>query len=360
MQGVWLPNMNISPYIYLFQSILALLGSSEFMLAQSFQQTRDSAGSSADGSKNTTIYAVTRSTEKFRIFGRNNPSVGLFTTDDKGKTWRHWGWHYTKCFSAAIEPNSNGRVIYLACGNGIQKSGDSGKSWVITTGWEMRECLKVAIDPRDTETVYAATAYGIFKSENGGNDWQEKNQGLESTFTPSVVIDPHDPRVLYAATEAGVYASTNRAERWHLLGLKGKGIRTVIYSFHTKGTLFTGTEDDGIFVSTNAGETWIAINDGLESLTVYCLAQDPHNEQTLYAGTFRGGVFKSIDGGNYWKPCNNGLARLDIHALLVDPSDTDVVYCGTLGGGVFVSEDAGAHWRFAGLETSQVWDFSVQ
>lgn len=310
--------------------------------------------------KQTTLYVVTRSTEKFRIFGRDNPSVGLFTTNDRGKSWQHWGWHYTKCFSATIEPNSDGKVIYLACGNGIQKSIDHGKSWVITSGWEMTECLKVAIDPINTQTVYAATAYGIFKSDDGGRIWKEKNQGLESTFTSSVIVDRIDPKIIYSATEAGVYKSPNGADSWELLGLEGKGIRTTLQSIHDKNTLLVGTEDDGIFISTDSGKLWKTINEGLESLTIYALAQDPLNDQALYAGTFRGGVYKSMDGGVSWQSCNNGLTRLDIHALLVDPTDSNVVYCGTLGGGVFISEDAGAQWRFIGLETSQVWDFAAE
>ncbi|NIR50971.1 hypothetical protein GWO43_20330 [candidate division KSB1 bacterium] len=322
------------------------------------ETTAESA--SARSPKNTTLYAVTRSTEKFRIFGRDNPTVGLFTTSDRGKSWQHWGWHYTKCFSATIEPNSGGNVIYLACGNGIQKSKDSGKSWVITTGWEMTECLKVTIDPVNTQSVYAATAYGIYKSEDGGGSWTEKNHGLKSTFTPCVIVDRSNPGVVYCATEAGVYKSNDGAESWGLLGLEGKGIRTILQSVHDEKTWFAGTEDEGIFVSTDAGKHWKTINEGLESMTIYALAQDPANAQVLYAGTFRGGVYKTVDCGRSWQSCNEGLTRLDIHALLVDPSDSDVVYCGTLGGGVFLSEDAGAQWEFIGLETSQVWDFTVQ
>ena len=82
-----------------------------------------------------------------------------------------------------------GKILYLSCGNGIQKSSDFGKSWKITTGWEITECLKVAIDPDNPQNVYTATAYGIFKSENGGESWQEKNNGFESTFTSSVIVD---------------------------------------------------------------------------------------------------------------------------------------------------------------------------
>ncbi|MEE9170836.1 MAG: hypothetical protein V3U73_13840, partial [bacterium] len=148
------------------------------------------------GSNNPTLYVVTRSTQKFRIGGRDNPTVGLFTTADRGKSWQHWGWHYTKCFSVAIEPGSDGNVLYLACGNGVQKSTDAGNNWVITTGWEMTECLKVAIDPANPQTVYAATAYGIFRSDDGGKTWQEKNDGFESTFTSSVIVDRGNPATL--------------------------------------------------------------------------------------------------------------------------------------------------------------------
>ncbi len=324
------------------------------------QQLKETSHTVNDKAKRTTLYAVTRSTEKFRIFGRDNPTVGLFTTHDWGASWQHSGWHYTKCFSAAIEPKSKGKVIYLACGNGIQKSQDFGENWTITSGWEMTECLKVAVDAVNVQNIYAATAYGIFKSNSGGKIWQEKNQGLASTFTASVVIDRSRPHIIYAATEAGVYRSTDSAEFWQLLGLQGKGVRTILQSVHDENTLFAGTEDDGVFLSRDAGKHWKSINQGLENLTIYALAQDPQNDRILYTGTFRGGVYKSTDGGVSWQSRNNGLTRLDIHALLVDPDDSDVIYCGTLGGGVFISEDAGEKWRFIGLETSQVWDFAIQ
>ena len=306
-----------------------------------------------------TIYAVTRSTQKFRIGKRDNPSVGLFTTTDRGMSWQHWGWHYTKCFSVAIEPGSDGEVLYLACGNGVQKSTDSGKNWAILTGWKMTECLKVVIDPKETQTVYSATAYGIFKSSDGGKTWRERNRGLESTFTVTVILDAQDPKTLYAATEAGVYKSTDAAETWRPLGVIGKEIRTLVQSPHDPKVLLVGTESDGIFMTQDAGKSWAEMNTGLDHKTVYALACDPGNPQVFFAGTFRGGVYKSADGGHTWKASNDGLDFPDIHALLVDPNDSAVVYCGTLGGGVFLSEDGGEHWRFIGLETSQVWDMAA-
>lgn len=317
-------------------------------------------GTKMAAQQTSTLYVVTRSTQKFRIGGRDNPSVGLFITRDRGTTWAHRGWHYIKCFSVAVQPGSAGKVLYLACGNGVLKSIDAGERWAITTGWKMTECLKVAIDPVSPETIYAATAYGIFKSTDGGKTWEEKNQGLSSTFTATAIIDAADPAHLFAATEAGIYHSRDRAEHWQRLGLAEKGIRTVIQSPHDARTLLLGTEDDGIFKSTDGGRTWLPVNNGLQHRTIYALAIDPNKAGVYYAGTFRGGVYKSTDAGESWQASNTGLGHMDVHALIVDPRDSNIVYCGTLGGGVFLSEDAGQFWRFIGLETSQVWDFVIQ
>lgn len=303
------------------------------------------------------LYVVTRSTQKFTIGGKDNPTVGLFTTSDHGVTWHHYGWEYTKCFSVAVQPGSEGKILYLSCGNGIQKSVDGGEKWQIVTDWRMTECLKAAIDPQNPEKVYAATAYGIFTSNDGGVTWHEKNRGFESTFTSSIIIADEK---LFAATEAGVYVSTDEAESWRLAGLREKGIRTILQSPHSGSLLVAGTEDDGVFFSFDSGMSWLPKNNGLRHRTIYALAFDPADAHIIYAGTFRGGVYKSRDGGNSWQSCNEGLTNSSIHALCVDPADHSVVYCGTLGGGVFMSENAGANWRFIGLETSQVWDFVIK
>ena len=327
--------------------------------SESSQRPREAMRQTNSVNEPTTLYVVTRSTQKFKIGGRDNPSVGLFTTTDRGVTWQHWGWHYEKCFSVAIAPGSDGRTLYLSCGNGVLKSGDGGANWIIATDWRMTECLKAAVDPQNPQIVYAATAYGIFKTSDGGARWEEKNGGLHSTFTPIIAFDVDNPKVLYCATEAGVFYSDNGAERWELLGLKDLGIRALVQHATQSNLLIAGTEDNGVMISQDRGKSWQASNAGLGSLTIYSLALDTRDPAAIYAGTFRAGVFKSLDGGKSWTSSNVGLTTLDIHAILVDPSDSDVIYCGTLGGGVFLSEDGGASWRFIGLETSQVWDFAV-
>lgn len=303
-----------------------------------------------------TLYVVTRSTKVFRLSKRDFPSVGLFSTQDSGQTWEHYGWHYTKCFSGATRLVDGQRVFYLACGNGVQKSPDGGEHWILTTGSDITECLKVVVDPSDANVVYTASAYGIFKSTDGGASWEEKNTGLASTFTSAIIVDRETPSLLFCATEAGVCRSKDAAEHWEPVGLLGLGVRTIVQHPAYPNLLAAGTEEDGVWLSTDRGTSWHPANAGLTHKTVYALAFAPQDDRTIYAGTFQGGVFKSEDAAATWKSVNNGLRLLDIHAIVVDPDDKNTVYAGTLNDGVWQSRDGGAHWRFIGLETSQVWD----
>ena len=309
--------------------------------------------------KEQTLYVVTRSTKKFKLNKVKNPIVGLFSTKNNGKKWRHYGWNYTKCFSASTAKFNKNQIFYLACGNGVQKSEDGGKTWRIATGYNVTECLKTVIDPENPEIVYAATAYGLIKTTDGGNSWIEINKGLTSTFTPTLIIDKQDNNVLFCATESGIHKSENGGKLWKPISLLGFGIRIIIQHPTNYDILAVGTENDGVFISEDHGKTWQRKVKGLKHKTIYSLAFTPQNTKTIYAGSFRGGIYKSENLGKRWQPVNTNLTNLDIHAMLVDPKDEKRVYAGTLNGGIWMSENAGESWEFIGLETSQVWDIFI-
>ena len=67
------------------------------------------------------------------------------------------------------------------------------------------------------------------------------------------------------------------------------------YAFAVSGTnLFAGTYGDGVFLSTNNGASWTAVNNGLTDLYVWALAVSGTN---LFAGTYGSGVFLSTNNG---------------------------------------------------------------
>ena len=100
----------------------------------------------------------------------------------------------------------------------------------------------------------------------------------------------------------------------------------------TSETWYAGT-GNGVYVSTNYGQTWTAVNSGLpKSANVYALAVSPANSQTIYAGTRGRGVFMSTNGGKKWSADNPGLTNLDVNCLAFDPANPQTLYAGTSGG----------------------------
>ncbi len=313
----------------------------------------------ANAGEEYTIYMSVLSSRHHQWDNIDNPVIGIFRSSDIGETWEHIGWRgYIRTFYTETGPDG---TIWAACGNGVLRSGDNGKSFTITTGWEITEVLKVRVDPGSPGTVYAATAYGVFTSADYGQSWTEMNAGLPVLpFTSDLLIDQNDSSVLFAATEEGIYRSIDDGGiAWKPTGLKGMGIRVLVQHPQDASVLFAGTEDHGIFKSSDGGKTWEQRNSSLEHRTVYSIVINPVDPAILYAGTHGGGVYKTSDGGENWKQVVDGLTNFDVHSLVILPSDPGIIFAGTLNGGLFRSADGGESWEFNSQDGGQVWGLSV-
>jgi len=103
------------------------------------------------------------------------------------------------------------------------------------------------------------------------------------------------------------------------------------------GNLIAGTENEGIFLSTDGGGKWMHADMGKANLTVYAVVA---SGTSLIAGAY-GGIYHSTDNGTSWTTATNELTNRVVRALAVcGPS----LYAGTLGDGVFRSTDNGASW----------------
>jgi hypothetical protein len=76
---------------------------------------------------------------------------------------------------------------------------------------------------------------------------------------------------------------------------------------------------------------------------------DPTYPNTVYVGTEGGGVFQSSDGGNHWTPINDGLTDQTVYAMAMDPEDPHTLYAGTLSDGVFVFQVDGEAAQLGGI-----------
>jgi hypothetical protein len=136
--------------------------------------------------------------------------------------------------------------------------------------------------------------------------------------------------------------------------LPSAGLTTVL-ALKVSGTnLFAGTYGGGVFLSTNNGTNWTAVNTGLTNTNVYALALNGTN---LFAGTL-GGVFLSTNNGTSWAQVNSGLTNTGVYALA---SYGSTVFAGTNGGGVFLSTNNGTNWTAinTNLTTMSVYALTV-
>ncbi len=249
---------------------------------------------------------------------------------------------------------------------GIFMSDDRGLHWIsINEGITTRKGLDgipvfcVAVDPHNSSNVWIGTegTGKIYKSDNGGELWVEKSQGISDTLNPlsfrGITIDPHNPQIMFAMAEIS-------SAGWHPSGESVIGIELDM----TMGI---------VFKSTDGGENWREVWRG-NNLARYCLI-NPKNTQEIYVSTgifdreaantdvqlgIAGGVgiLKSEDGGESWRVLNesNGLMDLYVGSLFMHPLHPDTLlaaasqnnwsdYGQEFTGGVYLTTNGGESWQ---------------
>ena len=139
---------------------------------------------------------------------------------------------------------------------------------------------------------------------------------------------------LYVGTEFGVYLSTDNGTTWTAIN---NGIpATLIWSLEVSGNnLYACTGGLGLFRTTDHGTSWT--NLGLISEIIYtCVVKGT----TIFAGTGDHGVYRSTDDGATWNQVNNGLTWLHVKALFVKGNS---IFAGTHPS-MFRSTDDGENW----------------
>jgi ligand-binding sensor domain-containing protein len=139
---------------------------------------------------------------------------------------------------------------------------------------------------------------------------------------------------IFAGTgSAGVSLSTNNGNSWSAVnnGLTSTGIS----SFAINGTnVFAG--GDGVFLSSNNGSLWSSVINGLSNTTVNALAISGSN---IFAGT-NGGVFLSTNNGGLWSPANTGFTG-QIRSLAISGTN---IFAAAPNHGVYLSTNNGGLW----------------
>ena len=153
---------------------------------------------------------------------------------------------------------------------------------------------------------------------------------------------------LFAGTDSGgVFLSTNNGTLWTAVNT-GMGLadRYVWAMTATSYNVLVGTSG-ATYVSTNNGANWTSTSGG-GGVSAFAMSVSNLVSTNVFAGA-GGGVFLSTNNGVVWKLAKTGLTTTDVRSLVV--SDTNI-FAGTRGGGVFLSTNNGTKWNAVG--TSQM------
>ena len=182
------------------------------------------------------------------------------------------------------------------------------------------------------DTVYA-TIYGegAFRSTDNGASWVPTDFGLsKKIYRLTVFGDTY----FAAQTYSNWYISSDKGITWKMAD-SGQYIRNVRGFATINNTIFLGTEEDGLFRSTNGGTIWTVVLSGTTG--IYSLATVG---STLLVGTKGEGVYRFFNNGASMQKVDAGFSQSDVYSFTVNG---DTVFAGTRAG-VWHSTDSGMHW----------------
>ena len=218
---------------------------------------------------------------------------------------------------------------------------------------------------------------GIYKTTDGGQNWRQVLQVSENTGFNEVHLDPRNPKVLYATAhqrrrhvftyisggpESGLYKSEDGGETWNELksGLPSgdKGRFALAISPANPDVLYCMVEGHGLYKSQDRGASFSKQSEHATSGNYYVeLFASPHDVEVVYSmDTY---AQWSQDGGKTFKGLGERGKHVDNHVAWIDPSNPQHLILGC-DGGIYETWDHASSWHFkSNLPVTQFYRVAV-
>ncbi len=289
----------------------------------------------------------------------------LSSSDDFGQTWTEPETYGVK-FPEDTE-NSLKQIWQIALGNdrepntlycGVEpaalfRSDDAGETWSLVQGlydhphrpqWQPGGgglCLHTVLpDPVNKDRMHVAISTGgVYRTDDGGQNWQVRNQGVRAQFLPpdqrypefgqcvhKIVSHPSNPNRIFLQNHWGLYKSVDGGDSWQDIanGVPSDfGFAMEIDHNDANTAYIIPLESDEfrctpeaklrVYRTRNAGESWEPLTNGLpqenafETVLRDAMAGDKLNPTGIYFGTRNGKLYGSADGGEAWNAIMEGL-----------------------------------------------------
>lgn len=221
------------------------------------------------------------------------------------------------------------------------------------------------ISPFNSKTIYTGGQM-LLRSTNQGEHWEEispdlttndaekiagKGHMMYCTIT-SISESPVQAGVIWVGTDDGrIHLTRNNGKNWEEMtdkisnvgGTKDYWVSRVLSSLHDAATAYvckSGFRNDDftpmIFKTTDFGQSWTKITNGISNAPVNVVTEDPQKPDLLYAGNDEG-VFISFNGGENWQSLRSNMPVVAVKDLKVQPRENDLIV-GTYGRGAFIMD----------------------
>ncbi len=314
-------------------------------------------------------------------------SGGVWKTTDGGSSWFPLDDHMENLAvcSLVMDPH-NSNIIYAGTGegfnnydyirgNGIFKSTDAGATWFQLSSTNIYSFFyvnRLAIDST-TNSLYAATRSGLFKSTDGGNTFTNPASSAGGNCM-DVIVNYTSPATIFAAfglfSQSQIWRSTDGGITFSL-NYQKSGMGRIVFAGSASNPsvayasfMDLSTYGIGFMAYTNnSGNSWNQISQipgpSTDGNTTYVgkqgwynntLAVDPAKPGTIWAGGID--LWMSTNSGTDWYRITNAyhqgdlkpFVHADMHTLVFAPSNRNIIYNGT-DGGIYVTKDGGITWN---------------
>ena len=332
-------------------------------------------------------------------------SGGVWKTENSGTTWKpiadDMPFYSTGCIT--VDPHNNSSIWlgtgenvggrHVGIGHGIYHSSDGGESWDDMGLKESEHISKIIVSPKDPNVVWAASQgplwssggeRGLFKTSDGGRTWRNTLEINKWTGVTDLVIDPKNPDILYAASwqrhrnvaalmgggpGTSIYKSTDGGENWFEIdnGLPSSNMGKIGLAISPlkPNVLYAAIELDrrngAVYRSENSGGSWKKMSNTVSGGTgphyYQELVASPHVFDKIYLMNVR--VLVSEDGGENFYTMSERRKHSDNHSLTFKANDPNYMLIGT-DGGIYESFDDSETWKFVGnLPLTQFYKLAV-
>jgi serine/threonine protein kinase/photosystem II stability/assembly factor-like uncharacterized protein len=255
--------------------------------------------------------------------------AALFESRDAGETWSlvrglfdhphrpRWmpGNGGLALHTIVLDPANRHRMYIAISSGGVYRTDDDGTTWTAQNRGvramfmpdkypEFGQCVhKIAMHPSRPERLFLQNHWGLYRSDNGGDNWTDIANGVPSDFGFAMVVHPRNPDWVYVVPvesdqfrcacdgKLRVYRTRNAGASWEPLvrGLPQKGAYETILRdamttdcFDPVGIYF-GTRSGQLFASRDEGRSWEKILEGLPSVVCVrsAVVEDPAADEAI-------------------------------------------------------------------------------